>query len=95
MRIYMQTQADLAESPRFYQLSLQQDLLPSRRQAQEEVGGFTSSQQQLLRLIGYECIAVDELARLGALPVARVMADVTFLEIMGAVARTDGGYIRT
>ncbi len=75
--------------------SLQQDLLPSRRQAQEEVGGFTSSQQQLLRLIGYECIAVDELARLGALPVARVMADVTFLEIMGAVARTDGGYIRT
>ena len=27
MRIYMQTQADLAESPRFYQLSLQQDLL--------------------------------------------------------------------
>ena len=74
--------------------SLQQDLLPSRREAQEEAG-FTGSQQQLLRLIGYECIAVDELARLGALPVARVMADVTFLEIMGAVARTDGGYIRT
>lgn len=27
MRIYMQTSAELAESPRFYQLSLQQDLL--------------------------------------------------------------------
>ena len=27
MRIYMQTRADVAESPRFYQLSLQQDLL--------------------------------------------------------------------
>ena len=69
--------------------SLQQDLLPARRgAAQQEAGGFSSSQQQLLRLIGYECIAVDELARLSALPVARVMADVTFLEIMGAVART-------
>lgn len=27
MRIYMQTRPDAAESPRFYQLSLQQDLL--------------------------------------------------------------------
>ena len=27
MRIYMQTRSDIAESPRFYQLSLQQDLL--------------------------------------------------------------------
>ncbi len=75
--------------------SLQQDLLPLRREAPQETGGFTSSQQQLLRLIGYECITVDELARLGAVPVSRVMADVTFLEIRGAVVRCDGGYIRS
>lgn len=76
--------------------SLQQDLLPARRGGpQQEAGGFSSSQQQLLRLIGYECIALDELARLSAVPVSRVMADVTFLEIRGAVARCEGGYIRS
>jgi predicted Rossmann fold nucleotide-binding protein DprA/Smf involved in DNA uptake len=76
--------------------SLQQDLLPARcGGSQQEAGCFSSSQQQLLRLIGYECITVDELARLGAVPVSRVMADVTFLEIRGAVARCDGGYIRS
>jgi predicted Rossmann fold nucleotide-binding protein DprA/Smf involved in DNA uptake len=66
-----------------------------RGEAPQETGGFTSSQQKLLRLIGYECITVDELARLGAVPVSRVMADLTLLEIRGAVARCEGGYIRS
>ncbi|MBP6681998.1 MAG: DNA-processing protein DprA [Halioglobus sp.] len=75
--------------------SLQQDLLPARREAPQEAGDFSSSQQQLLRLIGYERMTVDELARLSAVPVSRVVADVTFLEIRGAVARCEGGYIRS
>jgi DNA processing protein len=75
--------------------SLQQDLLPERGGAGEGPAGFSESQQRLLGLIGYERITVDELSRLGALPAARVMAEVTFLEIRGVVARSDGGYIRT
>jgi predicted Rossmann fold nucleotide-binding protein DprA/Smf involved in DNA uptake len=70
-------------------------LLPLLSEVPQEVCGFSGSQQQLLRLIGYECITVDELARLSAVPVSRVMADLTLLEIRGAVARCEGGYIRS
>jgi DNA processing protein len=75
--------------------SLQQDLLPARDGAQEESARLSDSQQALLRLVGYESVTVDELAQLSALPPARVMAELTFLEIEGVVARAEGGYIRT
>lgn len=75
--------------------ALQQDLLPAPDGAQEESGSLSDSQQHLLQLVGYESVSVDELVQLSSLPAARVMAELTFLEIQGVVTRAGGGYIRT
>lgn len=55
---------------------------------------LSARQQHLLQLVGYERVSVDELSRLSALPVAAVLAELSYLEMQGAVSRTEGGYIR-
>jgi DNA processing protein len=48
----------------------------------------------LLTLIGFEVVALDELAQRSSRPVAQVLAELSALELTGQVARTAGGYIR-
>ena len=74
--------------------ALQQDLLPSPRLGQE-VGELSGRQQRVLELVGYERVSVDELGRVSALPVAVLLAELSFLEMLGAVSRAEGGYIRS
>ncbi len=75
--------------------TLQQDLLPLPEVGQVMAPGLSERQQRVLQLVGYELVTVDELSQLSALPAARVMAELTFLEMQGVVTRTAGGYIRT
>jgi DNA processing protein len=75
--------------------ALQQDLLqpeaPAPAPAEPELSG---SEQTMLQLVGYERVTADELSQLSALPVARVMAELSSLELLGVIARECGGYIR-
>jgi DNA processing protein len=48
----------------------------------------------LLTLVGYEVVALDELAQRSSRPVAQVLAELSTLELTGQVVRTAGGYIR-
>jgi DNA processing protein len=48
----------------------------------------------LLTLVGFEVVALDELAQRSSRPVAQVLAELSILELSGQVARTAGGYIR-
>jgi predicted Rossmann fold nucleotide-binding protein DprA/Smf involved in DNA uptake len=50
--------------------------------------------QQVLELVGFELITVDELVRCSRLPIAQVLSDLSALELAGLVARSAGGYIR-
>jgi predicted Rossmann fold nucleotide-binding protein DprA/Smf involved in DNA uptake len=65
------------------------------RGAGQEVVELSGRQQRVLELVGYERVSVDELSRLSALPVAAVLAELSFLEMQGAVSRSEGGYIRS
>jgi DNA processing protein len=73
--------------------TLQQDLLAHEvpAGARPELSG---SEQRMLQLVGYEQVTADELSQLSALPVARVMAELSSLELLGVVSREGGGYIR-
>lgn len=70
--------------------TLQQELLPAEQAAAE----LSVGAQQVLQLIGYETVTADQLSKLSALPVARVMAELSSLELLGMVSREGGGYIR-
>lgn len=48
----------------------------------------------LLTLVGFEVVALDELAQRSSRPVAQVLAELSTLELTGQVVRTAGGYIR-
>jgi len=48
----------------------------------------------LLALVGYEVVGLDELVQRSGQPVARVLGELSALELAGEVARTAGGYIR-
>ena len=48
----------------------------------------------LLTLVGFEVVALDELAQRSSRPVAQVLAELSTLELTGQVERTAGGYIR-
>lgn len=48
----------------------------------------------LLPLVAFEAVALDELVRLSKQPVARVLSELSTLEMAGQVERTPGGYIR-
>jgi len=89
----VQTIGDLLEElgPMY---ALQRDL-PHPRGAGQEVVELSGRQQRVLELVGYERVSVDELSRLSALPIAAVLAELSFLEMQGAVSRAEGGYIRS
>tara|TARA_R110001592_G_scaffold363043_1_gene679572 strand:- start:53405 stop:54517 length:1113 start_codon:yes stop_codon:yes gene_type:complete len=72
---------------------LQQDLLAQEAPA---LAGpqLSTNLQRMLQLVGYERITADELSQFSALPVARVMAELSSLELLGLVCREGGGYIR-
>lgn len=53
-----------------------------------------SRESWLLGLLGYEVVALDELVRCSARPVAQVLGELSALELSGQVVRTTGGYIR-
>ena len=74
--------------------ALQQELLPAEDPATAEAQ-LSESQQRMLQLVGFERVTADELSRLSALPVARVMAELSSLEMQGVVSRVPGGYIRS
>jgi DNA processing protein len=73
--------------------ALQQDL-PLGRPTGPATPELSDRQRRVLALVGYERVSVDELSRLSALPVATVLAELSFLEMEGAVCRAEGGYIR-
>lgn len=60
----------------------------------EAAGELTAVQRGILHLLGCDAIALDELARHSPLPPARLLAELTLLELAGLVARCAGGYIR-
>jgi len=72
---------------------LQQDMFSAC--AGKDTGGelTSSGQSPVEALIGYEIVTIDELVRRSALPVAKVMAALSALELSGTVARASGGYI--
>ena len=50
-------------------------------------------QRQVFSMIGYEAVAVDMLVEHSGMPVARVMAALSALELQGKISRCTGGYI--
>lgn len=72
---------------------LQQDLLTQQAPvpARPEL---STGEQNMLQLVGYERVTADELSVVSALPIARVMAELSSLELLGLVCRECGGYIR-
>jgi DNA processing protein len=72
--------------------TLQQDLFsPPAQSAGQQEDPVTSS---VLDMVGYEAITADELIQRSPLPVARVLADLSALELAGRIERCAGGYIR-
>jgi DNA processing protein len=71
---------------------LQQDMFKPL-QGPGEAGSAEAS--PILELLGFEAISSDELVRTSGLTVARVMAELSALELEGRVMRCSGGYTRT
>lgn len=74
---------------------LQHDLQLPREPADNFAVQATPDQRCIDGMVGYEAIAVDELVRQSALPVARVMAALASLELQLRVSRCSGGYIHS
>lgn len=75
--------------------TLQQEMLPALQRVQKQAPDLSECQQRVLQLVGYELVTIDELCQLSALPVARIMTELSFLEMHGVVVRSAGGYIRS
>jgi len=73
--------------------ALQQDLFVPNPGPPELNGKVPLGQDKIFAMIGYEAVTVDELVRASSLPVARVMAALSALELEGRIARCAGGYI--
>jgi DNA processing protein len=73
--------------------ALQQDLcnLPDEEPFS---GELAEEEQAVLGLLGYEAITTDELVEVSAMPVGRVLAALSLLEMNGLINLTAGGYIR-
>ena len=74
--------------------ALQQDLFVPAQEADDASEGISGDMRQVLELVGFELITVDELVRCSGLPIAQVLSDLSALELAGLVARSAGGYIR-
>jgi len=75
--------------------ALQQDLFTPAQAADERAEGLPGGLQQLLDRIGFELTTVDQLLQGSKRPVARVLADLSALEMAGLIVRVAGGYIRS
>ena len=73
--------------------SVQQDLFSHSCPVDELPEQTPLGQRRIFSMIGYEAVSVDELVRQSSLPVARVMAALSVLELEGRIARCAGGYI--
>ena len=73
--------------------TVQQDLFKQNTVEQDLPQKAPLGQRRIFAMIGYEATSVDELVRQSALPVARVMAALSVLELEGRIARCAGGYI--
>ena len=73
--------------------TLQRDLLEAHENQMPAVRNTPIAQRKILAMIGYEVVAIDELVHQSELPVARVMAALSALEVEGHIARCAGGYI--
>ena len=73
--------------------TLQQDLLAHESPAAAGPE-LSRSERRMLQLVGYERVTADELSQLSALPMARVMTELSSLELLGVISREAGGYIR-
>lgn len=73
--------------------TLQESLAPDGANAIVEATEIPSGQQRIFSMIGYEAVSVDMLVEHSGLPVARVMAALSALELQGKISRFSGGYI--
>ena len=73
--------------------TLQESLSPDATAELVEEAEMPLGQQRVLSMIGYETVTVDMLIEHSGLPVARVMAALSSLELEGKVSRCSGGYI--
>lgn len=75
--------------------ALQQELFSlSADDEQPSVDHLTSRERELLQMVGFEVITVDELVQSRGLSAAGILADLSSLELGGLIARSGGGYIR-
>ena len=74
--------------------ALQQDLFTPTQGVNDASDGLTGRLQQVLKLVGFELVTVDELALCSGLPVAQLLSDLSALELAGLIARGAGGYTR-
>lgn len=75
--------------------TLQESLSLDSATATVEVAEMPLGQQQVFSMIGYESVTVDMLVEHSGMPVARVMAALSSLELQGKIARCSGGYIHS
>ena len=61
---------------------------------EQALPSLSDEQARLLHLVGYEVVQARDLVQLAALPVARIMAGLSALELKGLVVRCEGGYVR-
>jgi len=74
--------------------ALQQDLFRLPAQTDTGARAATEGLQQVLQLVGFEVTSVDQLIRSSGMPAARLLADLSALELAGLIVRDPGGYIR-
>jgi DNA processing protein len=74
---------------------VQRDLVLNRAPVDEQADRMPAGQCRVLAIIGYEAVTVDELVLQSSLPVARVMAALSALELEGHICRYAGGYIHS
>ena len=73
--------------------TLQRDLFEAGEDQTPPARDLPVGPRKILAMIGYEVVTIDELVKQSELPVARVMAAVSVLELEGCIARCAGGYI--
>ncbi len=73
--------------------TLQESLAPHGATAVVATAEMPLGLQRIFSMIGYEAVAVDMLVEHSGLPVARVMAALSTLELQGKISRCSGGYI--
>lgn len=75
--------------------ALQQELFSLSADDQHPcVEHLTRRERELLQMVGFEVITVDELVQSRGLPAAGILADLSSLELSGLIARSGSGYIR-